>query len=227
MVFRRRSSRRPRRFPRRSARRVPRAIRSRMRPVARRMSSNMHKFVRWHKTIDSALDPLTLSCNFGTSGVSPMGMTFRLDDVSAFSEFVALYDQYKILNVKVYFDYSPDVGGAPGSAAAYPKLWVKRDYDDAATPTLLQLAQSNQTKCLRFNDGRTTRMISLRPAVRNEVYRSSTTTAYTQQHGAWLDMTYPDVPHHGLKLVAQGLPGTNLGAFTIRIKYTLLFKNVR
>jgi len=216
---------------RRSAR-VPRSTRRRMRSVVRRpLSTNVHKFVRWASaSLDPAVEPLQLSCNFGSSGLSALGINFRLSDVAVPTEFTALWDQYKILGVKVYFDYSPDVAGTAytdGNIAFYPKLWIKRDYDDSATPTLANMAQSNQTRCLRFTATRTTKMISLAPRYLTEIYNSSISTAFAPGRGAWIDCGNPSVPHYGLKMIAQGIPSVNLGAITIRVKYTLLFKNVR
>lgn len=201
-----------------------------MRPVVRRpMSTNVHKFVRWASaSLDPAVEPLQLSCNFGSSGQSGLGLNFRLSDVAVPLEFTSLWDRYKILRVKVFFDYTPDVAAVvPPTASYMPKLWIKRDYDDSATPTLAELAQSNQTKCLRFTDTRTTRMVVLAPRYLTELYNSSVSTAFSPSRGAWIDCGNSSVPHYGLKLVAQGLPSTNMGAFTIRVQYTLLFKNVR
>lgn len=227
--FRRRRYAPRRRFSGRRPRRMGRPRRMFRRTTALR-SVNVHNFVRWNKQLDPAEDPLQLSCNFGSSGVSPQSHVFRLNEVANFAEFTALYDQYMITKVVVYFDYTPDVLNGLGSnmtESYFPRLWVKRDYDDSSTPTLLELLQSNQTKCLRFSSNRLTRSISIRPAMASEVFRSSTTTAYVQQRRKWLDSAYPDVPHFALKMVAQGLPSTNLGAFTIRLKYYLRFKNVR
>jgi hypothetical protein len=229
MVYRRRSTFRRRR-PIRRRRVVSRAIRRRMRPVVSRpLSTNIHKYVRWMRSsVDPAVEPTTISCNFGSSGESPAALTFRLDTVANASEFTNLYDLYKILKVQVFFDYTPDVvPGLTPNASFMPKLWIKRDYDDTGTPTLLEMAQSNQAKCLRFSDTRTTRMVVLAPRYANEIYRTSVSTAYTSQRGAWIDCNNADVPHFGLKCIAQGLPSQNLGAFTVRVKYHLLFKNVR
>lgn len=195
-----------------------------------RMSVNQHRFVRWDKSIDPANEPMTISCDFGSSGTSPAAFNFLLADVAAHAEFTALYDQYIIDKVVVFFDYSPDVPMGSASSSAnpfFPKLWVKRDYDDSATPTMTEMLQSNQTKCLRFSASRLTRAIVIRPAFANEVYQSVSTTAYTTMRRQWLNCANDTVPHYGLKCIAQGLPSTTLGAITVRVKYFLRFKNVR
>lgn len=207
----------------RMVRRPLRALRSAF--VRRRINkTNVHHFVRW----SSEETPIQLSCNFGSSGVSPLGLNFRLNDVINPTEFTQLYDQYKINGVKIYFDYSPDVGSIANTSEVYfPKLWMKRDYDDSGTPTLTQMTESNQSRCLRFTSGRTTLSTFLRPSCLQEIYQSSVSTAFSPLWRQWIDCGNPSVPHYGLKLLAQGLPSTNLGAITIRIKYYLSFKNVR
>lgn len=222
MVFRR-----VRRFRRRPVRRVRRQARKVSNPLIRkRMSTNQHAYVRW----EPQGDPQIVDCNFGSAGTSGVGKEFRLDSVASHTEFTNLYDQYKITGVKVYFDYSPDVLGAipsSGNSHMYPKLWVKRDYDDKTTPTISTMVESNQTRCLRFNAVRNTQSIFLRPAVLNTLYRTSITSGYAPVWGQWLDCGNSDIPHYGLKLLAQGIPSTNMGAITIRCKYYLKFKNVR
>lgn len=219
-----------RRFRRRGFLARPRRRRLMVRRPRRVMRSrrainktNVHHFVRW----EPQDDPNVLSCNFGSSGVSPTALTFSLDKVVNPSEFTQLYDQYKIKGIKIYFDYSPDVGGGTGATSLMPKLWIKRDYDDASTPTLTQMTESNQSRCIRFNDNRTTFSIFIRPSTLKSIYRTSLTQAYGPEWRQWLDCANPDIPHYGLKLLAQGLPSTNLGAITVRCKYYLAFKNVR
>lgn len=189
---------------------------------------NMHKFTRWEPLEgESSL----VDCNFGSAGTNFAVKNFSLASVVNFNEFRDLYDNYRILGVRVYFDYSPDVhpigSGSNNSPSLYPKLWVLRDYDDTTTPTLDIIAQSNKSICLRFGSNSTTRSIFIRPAIRNEVFRTSATSSYTNSWGEWLDCTNSDVPHYGLKMISQGIPNLNLGAITIRCKYYLQFKNVR
>lgn len=221
MFYRRRrvSRYRPRRR-RLMVRRPRRVIRRGLRKV------NVHSYVRW----EPQDDPTIIDCNFGTSGVSPFAKNFRLNSVVNHTEFTSLYDQYKITGVKVYFDYTPDVATAlaGGTPASYmPKLWIKRDYDDSSTPTITQMAESNQSRCLRFTDNRTTQSIFLRPAVLNNLFRTTLTNGYAPVWGQWLDVATDDIPHYGLKCIAQGIPSLNLGAISVRVKYYLKFKNVR
>lgn len=197
--------------------------------ILRKMNKyNVHDFIRWNNQSDT--EQPVIDCNFGTSGTSPVGLSFRLNQVINYTELVALYDQFMIKGVRVYFDYSPDVvGSIPYNASntVMPKLWIKRDYDDSATPTITEMTQSNQSKCLRFTANRTTRSLFLRPAVANRVYNSTTADGFTSIWKPWINCDNNNTPFYGLKLLAQGLPSTNMGAITIRIKYYLRFKNVR
>lgn len=187
------------------------------------MSTNVHRFVRWEPVNPGR----TLSCNFGVDGVHADGLAFSLASVVNHGEFTQLYDQYKILGVKIYFDYSPDIAFSVGSSNAFPKLWIKRDYDDNTPPTLTEMAESNQARCMRFEIGRLTRSIYIKPAMLIRGYEGVTTDSFLPSWRRWIDCGDPSTPHYGLKLLAQGLPSTNMGGITIRVRYDLMFKNVR
>lgn len=218
-VYRRRVVRRfrGRRAP--VVRRPMRALRSAL--VRKRITKyNVHSFVRWTVAPEGGR---SLSCNFGPSGLSFRAYTFTLNDVINPAEFTSLFDSYKITGVKVYFDYTPDVATAITSSSQYPKLWVKRDYDDGSAPVNIgEFTQSNQTSCLRFSESRTTLSMFIRPSVQNNIIGGT-----ANMWKPWLNCGDPAVVHYGLKLAAQGLPSTNLGSITIRCKYYLKFKNVR
>lgn len=222
MVYRRRTYRR--RGTRRPTRRFAARTR-RTRPTRALRSTNVHNFIRWA----SAGTPEIISCDFPASGVSAAALTFQLSNVINHAEFTALYDSYRILGARVYFDYSPDIQAVgPGSnmgSHAYPKLWVMRDYDDATAVTIDLMNESNRSKCLRFNDSRTTLSMYVRPAAQQMMYEGVATTAYSPKWRPWIDCANDDVPHYGLKVVAQGIPSMDLGAITVRIKYYLQFKN--
>lgn len=197
------------------------------------MSINVHKFARWNETRGEGGLPgrKFLSCNFPASGIQAAGLNFKLSEVSHSTELRALYDSYRIDKVELWFDYSPDAGmvNHDFSSSLYPKLWIKRDYNDSNTPTLSDMEQSNQTQCLRFGDDRNTiGPYIVRPAVQSQVFQDpSFGVANYEVWGSWQKNSSPEVPHFGVKLVAQGFPGQNMGQITIRVRYHLTMKNVR
>lgn len=192
-------------------------------PMTKRMSTNVHKFTRFE--LSDAGSIRKLSCNFGVSGVNAYAMTFELNRLTNYTEFTALYDQYKITGVKVYFDYSTDTAPVSDPHVAIPKIWAVRDYDDATTPTIDDMTQSTRVKVIRPFPNKTYSMF-LRPAVLNQVYKSVVSTGNVPKWGQWIDCNDSSVPHYGLKLVAQGVPSTNFGAVSLRCKYYVTFKGV-
>lgn len=198
---------------------------------------NLHYFARWNDTRgDPHAGRRIISCNFGTSGVNAIGMNFQFENVSHSTELRALYDAYRIDKIELWFDYTPDANtGSPftstlsGSGAFSPKLWLKRDYNDSNAPTLDDMEQSNQAQVLRFDAGRNTLgPYFLRPAIAQEVFQDpSAGVAVSTAWGKWIRTAHPQVPHYGVKLVAQGLPSTDCGQITIRIRYHFAMKNVR
>lgn len=193
-------------------------------PIARRLSTNVHKFTRYEAQADGAYR--TISCNFPVSGYNGTAFTFDLTRLTNYTEFYNLYDQYKITGVKVYFDWSPDNNSTSGLEIYTPKLWMFRDYDDATTPTLDEMTESTRVKCMRMSVHKT-HSIFLRPAVLNQVYESVVSSGNVPKWGQWIDTADSAVPHYGLKLVAQGLPSNNLGKISCRVKYYLMFRGVQ
>lgn len=202
----------------------------------RGLQYNLHRFLRWRDTrTEGGVGPTFISCNFGSSGTNGAAFNFSLNQVSHHLELVSLYDAYRIDKIELWFDYTPDAGALSAvlTPMVYPKMWIKRDYDDITVPTLDVLEQSNQAECLRFTSDRTTvGPYYLTPAISSVVYDPTASGAYTpagQRWRQWLDtgISGRAVPHYGVKMVAQGLPSTNLGAITMRVRFHLSFKNVR
>lgn len=198
------------------------------------MSTNVHRFSRWRDTRGGAFPgPIALSCNFDATGTSALGLNFDFANISHSTELTTLYDSYRIDKVELWFDYSPDDAwgtlGVAGQLPYYPKLWIKRDYNDSNTPTLSDLEQSNQTQCLRFSaDSMTLGPYFIKPAAQGSVLNAAAGTDSTQSVWApWLRTAHPTIEHYGVKMVAQGLASTDLGSITIRVRFHVTMKNVR
>lgn len=202
--------------------------------TVRGLQYNLHRFMRWRDTrAEGGVGPLSISCNFGATGVNGAAFNFSLTQVSHYVELTALYDAYRIDKVELWFDYTPDVNNVLGRIENYPKMWIKRDYDDITVPTLDQMEQSNQSECLRFTADRTTiGPYYITPAVSMAMYDSTAPGSVTfgaQRWRKWIDTSIVGraVPHYGVKMVAQGIPSANLGAITVRVRFHLSMKNVR
>lgn len=211
-----RKARRPRRYAKRY---------KRYGSYRKRSSKDMHRYTRMEAQDGGAFR--TISCNFGASGWNATALTFDLGRVTDYSEFTNLYDNYKITGVQVNFDYTPDVvSSAPVPDTFVPKIWIVRDYNDATTPNIDDMTQSTRVKVIRPFPGKSY-SVFLRPAILQQVYKSVVTNGNVPKWNQWIDCNDYAVPHYGLKLVTQGLPSTNMGSVSLRIKYYLKFRNVR
>lgn len=187
---------------------------------------NKHRHCRWFT------DPDTIVLAKNTGGVVGLGRSFQLDEIKNFSELTSLYDQYKITHIKAYASWSPFAGlsedtawnaaGASASAALgsgmlTPILWFMPDYDDDSTPTMAEIEQSSRAKCVRLNPHKTFKF-NIKPATLTAVYQA-VTSAYSPKWKTRLDCANDDVPHYGMKWVAQYLNNINLDMGQITIKY--------
>lgn len=192
---------------------------------------NVHMFKRW-------ATPDLLTINVGATQGN-YSKAFALSETINNSELTVLYDQYKIMGVKVYFKLctNPDgihtnpniIGGTSQTQNMFPKIWFSRDYDNISTETVDELRQRNTTKCkiLRPNS-----FVSfyIRPALRNQVYLDGVTTATSPMWGQWLDCSSATVPHYGFKAAFDCESfAVNGSPYQIRVeyKYYLKFKNAR
>ena len=131
-------------------------------------------------------------------------LTFSLSSLPNASEFQSLFDEYKLMKVKLDFipfgsEVNLPISSMSGSTSLVSPggpLITAIDYDDNNTPAaaadLLQYQASKVTpvpKRLKM---------SLSPKFATEVYRSGLTTGYGARKG-WLDCANSDIPHYGVK----------------------------
>lgn len=187
---------------------------------------NVHMYKRW-------ANPTTYTT---TSSTASFNQVYTLNDTVGASELTALYDQYKIVGVKVKLQLitNPDsdeiINNNTGIASTnwYPKVWYCRDYDNVATESVDDLRQRNNTKCKVMKPNQFV-SIYLKPAVRNQIYLDGVTTATSPMWNQWIDCSNSTVPHYGLKLafdLANFTP-TQTWYFRAEYCYYLKFKNCR
>lgn len=164
---------------------------------------------KYRKYKSAATRPLVVKRFIKTNialSTSPGGGVFQftLNDLPNASEFIAMFDAYKIIKATVTLrpNVQPAVVGLPFSGSDTPKAggefyWYK-DYDDAGNPT--SIAEVNQVpdrKVFSIVDQKTHKM-TIYPCYSKSVFSSVTATGYGPGRG-WLDLTYPSVPHYGIK----------------------------
>lgn len=160
----------------------------------------------------------------GTGVTQYAAYTFFLSEVIAYNEFTNLFDQYMIENVKVRFRLLLDPAAQTATNAIFPILYYRKDYDDDAVPASVdELRQCQDTGMVFVHPNKLT-TISLKPKSLRAMYNPSV-NAYSSIPRAWIDCSYANAPHYGLKFAVQRLPtGCTLLIDTL---YTVRFKSPR
>lgn len=161
-------------------------------------------------------------------------MDFKLNQLPDYSDFTYLFDRYRINAVAVKFYFSGVAGADTTGGAAAPtvSMWIAKDYDDIATGGLSidTLRQYQNCKLHNVTQGRPV-TVKLRPAVASMMYKSDVATGYGPKWKQWVDCTYADVPHFGLKY-AINFNSSNVNKWATwpqimrEVTYYLSFKNV-
>lgn len=126
----------------------------------------------------------------------PMTFTATLDNVIAYQEFTALFNEYRIAKVELHIEMlnAPAYQFAPSTAPApfLPEVFFRYDpNDDTVPPNFLDLAQSGNVTSHGFANGNSvTKSCIPRPAM--AMYTSVLANAYaTPPKGIWMDTTAP------------------------------------
>jgi len=143
-------------------------------------------------------------------------LAFNLSDIPAYSNWTALFDQYRIEEVEAIFRPF-------NSTVANGRIITAIDYDNQPTVTSFNQVEKYQTAVTADSTQTIRRRFKPRTAV--PIYNSLSTVGY--QMGPinnWIDSAYPDVPHFGLVYALENV-GTGY-SYVVDLKYTLTFNNV-
>lgn len=159
-------------------------------------------------------------------GAAPIFATinFQLANIPNHTEFIQLYDQYQIKGVKVAF--VPRINSSESGVTAVRNVWSVLDYDDSSIPTsrdqLLQYQNVKMTPMTRKHKR------YFKPAIAAQMFATGILSAYGAKKNQWIDCTYDQVEHYGVKYCFDQLPaGVNPVTFDVVTTMYLAFKNVR
>lgn len=203
------------RRPRKQNRRKPRRYALRK----RRLGDNVYSFKR-----RVVLGNISSSCNasgVGTAGAN--GYAFALADLTSYTEFTNLFDQYKITGVKLDFIPFADniswqvANNGAGISAPGGPLLISADHDDSTPPASAnEMLQKQTTKVIPV--GRRYRMF-IKPKFNVATYSGGGIAPAS----GWLDTGSVSVPHYGAKawMAAPNIPDTS---FTYQVWATYYIK---
>lgn len=150
--------------------------------------------------------------------------------ISNASEYISLFDSYRIRGIQIEIVYNSNSVGL-GASTSLPVVCFATDYDDVAGTNLANLAQYNTFRAIQFgnnsNNGKV--KISLKPKVQTTVATYSGALIGLGLDSPWLDCSTAGAEYFGLKgfYDNQQNSGTlvNIGFLTFYVKYLVEFKN--
>jgi len=162
------------------------------------------------------------------AGTDQLGaFAFQLSSLPNASEFINLFDMYKIDYVEVTFRSQFNQQTLTTASVVTPLLYTIIDLDDNASPVSLAAMENYQTcKVTRFDKDITR---SFRPMFAVATGDATSATNATSLRRGWVDLAYDTVKWYGLKYgITAGAGGqTNLGQWSYTVRYYMSFKEVR
>lgn len=164
-------------------------------------------------------------------------LSFQLANLVNSSEITSLFDNYRIKNVKLRFDFSYNtvgdvqVPGAPNpnmSLQSLPFIHITPDFDDDTLPSnSSDVLQHSFCKSRRFYDGGFKMTIS--PRAQQTISGGVGTAGGMLPRSTWLDCNSPAIKHYGVKFWMTDVPALgikNAWSLTITPIYYIEAKNV-
>jgi len=140
---------------------------------------------------------------------APGATDYRLGGVSVYStglpdftEFSALFDQWRLKQVVVRCDFAFGYSDSATTPVIVPNIYYVADYDDSQNLTIDNMLQYPQVQVHNFyKNGYEPFQVSLSPKPLRDVAGSGITTGYGPMPVApWLRTADFTLPHYGLKL---------------------------
>lgn len=201
----------------------------------RGVSSRIPNMVHYFKRTAYFPNFLVSSMSGGTGTAGARADILRLQDVPNYTEFTALFDQYKILKVVVKLMPRGNVSevSVSGSTnqASFQNIYAVVDKDDSSTPSSVsQMLEYSKVKIRRSHQQL---KLIFTPASLAETYNNGITSGYAMNmKPKWLDCSYSGIQHYGYKTYLEppnvsplvSLPVTT--TYDCLVTYYLAFQNV-
>lgn len=166
------------------------------------------------------------------TGITSKAYNIALSSLPNYTEFTALFDQYKITGAKIMIVPTINSINLPAvqTAATTANVgsgYLVTDYDDASP--LASVADALQYENLRIFNLATDKVIKryIVPHMAVAAY-SGAFTSYANKYPQWIDSNSPGVQHYGFKVIFDQAPNANtFMTYNIFIKAYVKCKNVR
>lgn len=181
----------------------------------RQPKAKVHQFTRLIAPND--IPKVAVDTSFGAS--------FRLSDLPDYSEFTALFDQYRVDWVDYVFICKQN-----GASPAWPIIYFAEDHDDDTPPSLNEMWSKQDTQILQFGSNRTLLKLRVVPNTTRNVYQNGVLNGYERSPvGTWVDSATPSVPHYGIKYFVSNYNTVANPNATIQViaRYHISFKETK
>lgn len=151
-----------------------------------------------------------LSVGSANSYDIPFSMTFKLNQLINHTDITGLCDRYKIVQAytRIYYNKSQAQAGA---AAGMPYVEFITDHDDSSVSSVSNLREKMGVKLKTFKNASSYIGMKCLPKPSRELYRPLVTAYEVPAKAPFINSSYPDVEHYGIKGV---LHNVYLGANT-------------
>lgn len=189
----------------------------------KKTQNKVHTFVRWcdkDATYQTSVGPNQI---VETTADQNLTYAFQLSNCVNHSDFVNLYDRYKINKIQLFLEPFTNQTAYPATNLSNRKIRVVHDYTDNL-PLTGEDDYLEYANCKSYNpvSGRTIKL-TLYPKILNTVLGGFTTQSSKNQ---WLSTADDDILHFGVKIFIPAFI-SSLGAtiFRVRAKYWLSMCN--
>jgi len=144
-------------------------------------------------SIKRSFQGATISTAMGIA--STVGSTaFNLTSLPAYTDFTALFDQYRLVKARIDFLPNITMNTQPGQFSLFHMC---TDPTDVTIP-------ANTNEVLQYDNHRTVQAykpfsLTLKPTPSAAYYNTAASSGYGPKAGAWIDGKSPGVAHYGLK----------------------------
>lgn len=165
---------------------------------------------------------LTLASLVPSTTVDLFGAySFHLDQCANYTEFTALFDQYRIMQVQI--DFIWDLGQNSGCSPLYTIL----DYDDASAPVNLGEYLQYDTLMITSGGSRDHSRV-VHPQAAAAMYSGTFTSFGNAPRMMWQNCASPGIQYYGVKYAIPASAGNpTTAAYQVVAKYVLQFRNTR
>lgn len=159
----------------------------------------------------------------------PFALSFAMNQVTNFTEFQALFDEYKISSANIKISPNTTIAQSATSQNIPYLEWIS-DHDDAVAPNIATFRERMGIHTKYFNATTNSTVMTCKPRPVTPVYSFAGNSYQTPNRAPWIDCTNAAVTHYAIKGVIRHVysPGiVSQSQITLDATLGLSFKGVQ